>query len=272
MSKLGEDLVFLVADGTAVILDGVYQLDAVKRAFGDYHRARALALKASKRVLASLLRQGTDADTCAVYRSLIAATTPEWSASESTCRRHTSASQSGQEFWRMIVGLHPWRSTPPLGERSSTPVVSKIRALLPLGTLMTVVDVILSRTLHSVCDARATPSSFWECAVTGSSRWASHLAHAARLLIEKGLDSESTFALLQADIATFYDRIDVVRAAQVAVADGLRQEDVAAVIRHQLESSVSFRVSGATAQLLMQRTTGALTGSRTAGALGSTLR
>lgn len=156
----------------------------------------------------------------------------------------------------------------PWGKRTATPALAKIRALLPLGTIMTVVDVILACSLHAVCDARAVPAGFWECAVSGPARSASHLAHASRLLIEKGLDTGSSFALLQTDIATFYGKIDVVRAAQVAVSDGLRREDAAAAVRHQLLARVSFRVPGAEAKVLGRRTTGALTGSRTAGALG----
>lgn len=94
------------------------------------------------------------------------------------------------------------------------------------------------------------------------------MAHASRLLIEKGLDTGSSFALLQTDISTFYDKIDVVRAVQVALADGLCRADGAAAVRHQLLARVSIRVPGAEAKVLGRRTTGTLTGSRTAGALG----
>lgn len=147
--------------------------------------------------------------------------------------------------------------------------VAKMRVLLPLGTILTVVDVLLSRELHSVCDSRAVPPpSFWECAVPGEAHSASHLAHSVRLLVEKGLDTASTFAVLQTDIATFYDKVDVIKAAEVAVAGGLRQSVVTATILHQLLSCVSCRLAGADERRLEQRTSGALIGSRTAGALG----
>lgn len=58
----------------------------------------------------------------------------------------------------------------PLGKKSAMPAVEHIRALLPLCTVLTVIDLLLSRALHAVCDARAVPPSFWGCAVSGDGR------------------------------------------------------------------------------------------------------
>lgn len=119
----------------------------------------------------------------------------------------------------------------PLGKRSSTPKVGRVRMLLPQGTILTALDVLVAASLNRTCDALDVPSIFWEGGRCGVHNGASYVAQAARLVIEKGLDNGSSYAVLQTDIATFYDRIDVVQAAQVARASGLPPADAAAAIR-----------------------------------------
>lgn len=133
----------------------------------------------------------------------------------------------------------------PLGKHSGSPLVSKVRVLLPLGSVLTVADILLSRALHDVCSRRRLPDGYWERAVARERNSASYVEHAARLLIEKGLDSASELAALQSDIATFYDQVDVVKAVQSAVSDGLLPSLAPAAVRHQLMPRVMIGVRGA---------------------------
>lgn len=41
----------------------------------------------------------------------------------------------------------------PLGKKTSTPTVERVRMLLPLGTMMTVVNILIADELHAVCNA-----------------------------------------------------------------------------------------------------------------------
>lgn len=157
----------------------------------------------------------------------------------------------------------------PLGKKTSTPTVERVRMLLPLCTMMPVVDILIADELHAVCNAAPSVPGFLEGAVPGAGRSASDLSLFARLFVEKGLDDASRGAVLQSDVAAFYyDNIDVVRALLVAQAMGAQPALVAAAARHQLLPRIVLATAGSDGAHVRSRTRGALTGSRTAGALG----
>lgn len=155
-----------------------------------------------------------------------------------------------------------------LGKKSPLPIVSKVRVLLPLGVWMTVLDILISGALHELCDAQPAMPECWECGVAGAGNSASHTAHFAKPMVEKSLDAFSTGALVLTDIRTFYDKIDVGRAIMDASACGLPPHTAAAALRHQLLPRISLHAADVCVGQLSRRATGALTGSRTAGALG----
>lgn len=122
--------------------------------------------------------------------------------------------------------------------------------------------------LHRLSDSfLAVPGQLEGC-VPAPGRSASDVAHLGRLFIEKSLDMASRGCLLQSDIRAFYDGIEVVKAASCAAAEGLPHSVAAAAIRHQLAPQIRIKVAGLQGGLLAHRTSGAMTGSRPAGALG----
>lgn len=155
-----------------------------------------------------------------------------------------------------------------LGKKTSSPRADQIRMLLPQGVVSTVIDVLLARAVHDHVDNLPPVPGLLEGAVAGAEHSASFIAHVARLFVEKTLDTMSEGALMQSDIRAFYDNVDVIKAAQLARSDGLDAATAAAVLRHQLSPGIHVRVSGADGGIIEGRTTGALTGSRLAGALG----
>lgn len=202
--------------------------------------------------------QLVDADGLAPVAVAIVAAASPWLAGSAI---RALASSSAQMRGQTVRGV-------PLGKRSSTPEVGRVRMLLPQGTILMAPDVLIAAALTRTRDALDVPSGFWEGGRQGVRNGASYVAQAARLVFEKGLDSGSAYAVLQTDIATFYDRVNVVQAAQVARASGLPLADAAAAIRHQLMPEIQVLVPGGERGIIRARTCGALTGSRTAGALG----
>lgn len=89
-----------------------------------------------------------------------------------------------------------------------------------------------------------------------------------KLHVEKGLDAGSSGAAVITDVRMFYDGIDVAKAVMSAVSRGLAAPVGAAVVRHQLLPPIDVFVADVRVGELPRRGLGALTGSRTAGALG----
>lgn len=89
----------------------------------------------------------------------------------------------------------------------------------------------------------------------------------ARMVLEKSLDLQSTGAILQADVKQFYDCLDPKRCATHMIELGGDARLAAAAVRHQVAPEVRVR-AGAHTAAVGDRTRGALTGSRVAGALG----
>lgn len=89
----------------------------------------------------------------------------------------------------------------------------------------------------------------------------------ARLVIEKAMDMQSTGALSQADVRQFYDNLSPLRCGRHMISLGADARWAAAVVRHQVAPEVRICIGTHTASV-GNRTMGALTGSRLAGALG----
>lgn len=153
-----------------------------------------------------------------------------------------------------------------LGKRTSLPTVEQVRDLLPQGTLMGILDVLLSRMVHAVLGALPPlPLSVVEGCRPGAS--ASDLALSARLVVQHALDRRSEGAAGQGDIRQFYDHVPVPRCVEELRAWGLPPPACAAVVRHQLLPLVELRV-GPSHMHIRVRSSGCLMGSRLAGALG----
>lgn len=86
---------------------------------------------------------------------------------------------------REELGGMPVRGVP-VGKRTSTLALDKVRMLLPLGTLLTALDIPIAEALHESCDTAPPVPRFLEGAVRGPGRSAAEIALSVGLHIEKG--------------------------------------------------------------------------------------
>lgn len=133
------------------------------------------------------------------------------------------------------------------------PTVDQVRVLIPQGAVMGIADVLLSRMVHEVIDA-LPPLPL--CVVEGCRPGAS----ASDLALAKG-------AIGQGDIRQFHDHALVPRCVEQLRVWGLPAAACAAVVRHQMLPLVDLCVGTSRVQVRV-RSSGCLTGSRLAGALG----
>lgn len=93
------------------------------------------------------------------------------------------------------------------------------------------------------------------------------IATTCSLAVEKALDSNARGCLFQCDIQRFYDSIDLFAVIKLLLSWGLEATRLAAILRLQYCVRISLLCLGASTAIGM-RTSGALTGSRVAGAMG----
>ena len=152
------------------------------------------------------------------------------------------------------------------GKVSPNSPLSQLRAILPLGVVWQVLDVLIADRLNLDIDMifQTNPSTF----VGGQPRTqVLDIAAGIQLVVEKSLDRKSQGAVAQADIRTYYDRIPMVRIAYFLLHAGVSPLLVGAILRHQLLPSVELGEAGMAARINV-RSKGGLTGSRVAGACG----
>ena len=93
------------------------------------------------------------------------------------------------------------------------------------------------------------------------------IAATVHIAVEKMLDCKSRGAIAQGDIRRFYDSIPCLRAIRDMVSHGCHAGTAVATLRHQLMMCV-WLTHDTSKIALPTRTVGALTGSRSAGAIG----
>ena len=153
------------------------------------------------------------------------------------------------------------------GKESSVTTAASTRAILPLPSVMQVLDVLL---LDSFDDLLSTllPEAPG-CFIGARPRTQClDIAHGLQTVIEKGLDNSGAAAIAQADIEKYYDSLPVLRIARWLVDHGVSAHHVACLVRHQMCPGIVLK-SGSIEFELADRTVGGLTGSRTAGCLGA---
>ena len=99
------------------------------------------------------------------------------------------------------------------------------------------------------------------------------IAHAMQMLVERGLDSKSMMTIAQQDIKSYYDNIDILQIVKFITGKGEHQEAQAisrALLNMHTKKMVSIEVGGAQCDI-EGRTSGVLTGTRTAGKMGKIL-
>ena len=143
----------------------------------------------------------------------------------------------------------------------------KVRIILPLSSILAVIDAAVSNRLHKRLDewGSGIPPSFLECAK--KRRQIQDITFAAALHIEKGIDNHGRAAVCQADIKQYYDHLDALKIASW-VGDNLSDAGLAtAILRLHLLPTTVVSVGSSTCSI-KNRTSGMLTGSRSAGAAG----
>ena len=154
----------------------------------------------------------------------------------------------------------------PLGKESSKPKVSGVRCILPLPSMLQIVDALLAGIIHDACAA------WWpqrDEIFHGGGRGTQVLDVSAScaLVLEKGMDMRSCAALGQADIENFYDRINPILVARECMSLGIAPWVAVASTFLMLCTPIALMHRGS-AWRLRPRASGALTGSRVAGAMG----
>lgn len=72
-----------------------------------------------------------------------------------------------------------------LGKKSASPLVTKVRMLLPLGAWLALLDALLAASIHKVLAGLPPVPGLWEGATAGLTASASYLSHWTRLVVEK---------------------------------------------------------------------------------------
>jgi hypothetical protein len=152
------------------------------------------------------------------------------------------------------------------GKISSITSVCDTRSLLPLPSLLVLIDYILARRVTMIVEQVFGNTVG---AYIGAKRGTqvTEAVGGIVLAIEKGLDSQGRVALADYDIQNFYDTIDPILLARWWVSQRLPVALIASVLRTLLLPAVTLKATGVSVKLL-QRTCGLYTGSRLAAALG----
>lgn len=152
------------------------------------------------------------------------------------------------------------------GKTSTSPAFEATRSIMPLGALGDVLDALIARSLLGQLDVLWRPMpQFFHGARPGTQ--CMDIAHTIQVAVEKMLDVKSVGAVLQADVARYYDSISVLLCCYKLLKIGVDKGLVAGLCRLQLMPVVILHVLSATARV-DQRTNGSITGTRTAGTLG----
>ena len=152
------------------------------------------------------------------------------------------------------------------GKESSITSTKNTRAILPLPSILQVLDVVLSKPAHAFLSSHLGHRP--ECFIGALPRTQSlDIAHSMQYVLEKGLDNFGRAACAQSDIEKFYDSLPVLRIVRWLVSRGMSAGLAACILRHQMCPRILLSCGKATARI-GKRSIGGLTGSRVAGFLG----
>jgi len=152
------------------------------------------------------------------------------------------------------------------GKISSKTKLQDVRAILPLPSLLQILDCVLADALTQGIET-TTPQT--ACAFFGCRPGTQCLdvAWPIQVAIEKMLDSHSVGAVASADIKQFYDHIPTLKAARKFIERGVHPAIAATFLR--IHACVEVRLESAGVEVgLGRRVRGCLTGTRSAGCAG----
>ena len=152
-----------------------------------------------------------------------------------------------------------------LGKATTSPELKDIRAILPVGCVLTVLDILISKRLDRWTEYHLpTPSG---CFVGGKKGSQIHdVAHGIALCLERGRDHKDQCGASQGDIEAFFDSVSPVLVARFLLGRGVESSLVAGMLFFSLLTKVVLR-TGEAQYTLKARTKGSLTGTRIASSM-----
>ena len=156
-----------------------------------------------------------------------------------------------------------------LGKKAARSSPRDLRVIIPLPARLQILDALLAAAVHRLQPVTDPRVSGWQTGAVPKTQ-PMDFGFALTQLVEKSLDDWSRGALTQGDIKNFYDAMDLMKAARWLMQRDASSSTAAllgAVIRWQLMPTVNVR-TGICTTAVLGRTSGGLTGSRTAGAMG----
>ena len=153
------------------------------------------------------------------------------------------------------------------GKTSTFWTASSTRALLPLPSVLVVVDAMAALKLHELTDRVCVPP---RGIMFGARKGTQVLdvAHAAQLHLQKSGDSSGIGCLAQGDIATYYDKLSCMKVAQWFTRNGGDLYWASAFLRLQALPVICLSSGESSSFTITQRSLGTFTGSRSAVAAG----
>ena len=155
------------------------------------------------------------------------------------------------------------------GKKTSSPALEEIRAVLPLPPVLQVGDWLVARSLAEVV-YREEPVAAENYEGGRRGTQPADIVAGLSLALEKSHDCGSPCAIAQADVRSFYDKIDLLLLSRWLLFHACPGWLVAAVLVMQLGCMIQFRF-GEEVAALRQRCRGSLTGSRIAGICGQAI-
>ena len=148
------------------------------------------------------------------------------------------------------------------GKSSADTATCDIRGIIPPCALLKLLDDVLARSLSNRLSFLLPKLP--GCLI-GARKFTQtkDLSMGAQLLVEKGLDTHSSAAFAQADVARYFDSLPLLLIVFWLLAHKVERCLLAAIVRHQLFTAL--RISrGAASKCIVERTSGGLTGSNLA--------
>ena len=152
------------------------------------------------------------------------------------------------------------------GKATSKPSPAEVGMVVPLTIPVAVLDCALATRVHAFIDTCVPPAPGVLIGARPKTQTLD-ISLGVRLAVERMMDSHSAGGVAQADIRSYYDALPLKEIVLDATARGLEESTAGAALALQYLPSVQFRV-GSEERHIAWRTTGSLTGSRLAGALG----
>ena len=148
------------------------------------------------------------------------------------------------------------------GKKSSKSCVHDLRCIVPMSSILVLVDRVLSLSLEPILD-NFLPITL--CIFVGGRRFTQtlHIGHAVALIIEIGLDNESNAVVAQADIRSYFDDLLVWKITRWLLDRGCPLSLLAAVLRFQILTKLVLFLGCSQAEV-RRRSSGGLTGSTVA--------